>query len=164
MFEAARWIRLDTQGDAALRAAGAGFALAQSFRAAPAVLWARAEEGCVASALVAPLKFAPGRTRRWPAWALAPLIASYRWFGLRAYLEADAICLSGDRIAASESRTVGACAVVVSRFLPVERGFMEVLRGRIEAQQGWQFDNSWPSDGERAAIRGALAVEATGVD
>jgi len=152
----ARWIRLDTQGDAALRAAGAAFALAQSPRAAPAVLWAQAEEGRIACALVAPLKFAPGRARRWPAWALAPLIASYRLFGLRAYLEVDAICLSGDRIAASEARTVGACAVVVSRFLPVERVFMEVLRGRIEAQLGWQFDNSWPSDRERAAISGEL--------
>jgi len=159
MAVAARWIRLDTEGAPALRAAGAGFALAQPARAAPAVLWARAGEGRLAFALVAPLKFAPGRTRRWRSWALAPLIATYRLFGLRAYLEADAVCLSGGRIAASESMAIGECAVVVSCFLPAQRNFMAAFRSRIEAQHGWQFDNSWPTVAERAAIADALEGE-----
>lgn len=162
MSRAARWIRLDAHGEAALRAAGAGFAVAQSPRAAPALLWARTGGERVACALVAPLKFAPGRARRWPAWALAPLVASYRLFGLRAYLEADAVCLGGGRIACSESRVIGQCAVVVTSFPLAEGGFMEAFRGRIEAQQGWQFDNSWPSASERAAIDDALALEAAG--
>ena len=152
---AARWIRMEK----GCRASFAGFALAQSARAAPAVLWAQAGDGNVACALVAPRRHAPGRRQRWAAWALAPLIAGYRLFGLRAYLEADAVCLSGGRIATCEPMAVGECAVVVSSFLPVEGEFMEALRGRIEAQQGWQFDNSWPSDDERAAIGSALSME-----
>jgi len=158
----ARWIHLEQNSRAALRAAFSGFARAQPARAAPTVLWARAEEGRVACALVAPLKFAPGRPRRWPAWALAPLIASYRLFGMRAYLEADAIRLSGGSIATCECMTVGECAVAVSCFLPADGNFMEAFRYRIEAQQGWQFDNSWPTNEERAAIGGALVVEASG--
>ena len=154
----ARWIRLERD----CLAAFAGFARVQSARAAPAVLWAHTAEGNVACALVAPLKFAPGRSRRWFSWALAPLVAAYRQFGMRAYMEANAIYLSGGRVATCESLSIGECAVVVSCFLPVERDFLEALRGRIEAQQGWQFDNSWPSDAEREAIDDALALEAAG--
>lgn len=33
------------------------------------------------------------------------------------------------------------------------------FRTRIEAQHGWQFENSWPSETERAAIVDALAEE-----
>jgi len=151
----ARWIRLERDRLAAF----AGFARAQSARAAPAVLWARTAEGNIACALVVPLKFAPGRSRRWAAWALAPLAAAYRLCGLRAYLEADAICLSGGTIASCETRTIGECAVALSCFRPVENDFMETLRARIEAQQGWQFDHSWPSEEERAAIDDALALD-----
>jgi len=78
---------------------------------------------------------------------------------LRAYLEADAVCLSGAKIAASESMAIGDCAVVISCFLPAEGNFMEALRSRIEAQHGWQFDNSWPSAVEQAAIDDALEGE-----
>lgn len=161
---AARWIRMEQSCRGVLPVAVRGFARAQSARAAPSVLWDWNGDGNVACALVAPFKFAPGRRQRWVSWALAPLIASYRMFGLRAYLEADAVCLSGGRIATCEAMTVGECAVVVFRFLPVEGDFMEAFRGRIEAQQGWQFDNSWPSGEERAAMDGALTVEASGAD
>jgi hypothetical protein len=158
----ARWIRMEQTCRGSLRTAVAGFAQAQRARAAPAVLWAWAEEGRIACALVAPLKFAPGRTRRWAAWTLAPLVASYRLFGLRAYFEADAVYASGGRIASCESMCIGECAVVVSCFPPVHADFMAAFRNRIEAQQGWQFDNSWPSEEERAAISGALTLEASG--
>jgi hypothetical protein len=155
---AARWIRMER----ACRASFAGFALAQASRAAPAVLWTQAGGGNVDCALVVPRMHAPGRKHRWAAWALAPLVAGYRLFGLRAYLEDDAVCLSGDRIATCEPLAIGECAVVVSNFLPVEGEFMEALRGRIEAQQGWQFDHSWPSPGERAAMDGTVTAEASG--
>lgn len=158
----ARWIRMEQDCPASLRAAVGGFARAQAARAAPALLWAPAGEGCIACALVAPLKFVPGRTRRWGAWALAPLIASYRLFGLRAYFDADAVYLSGSRVASCESASLGECAVVSASFQPAHRDFMDAFRGRIEAQRGWQFDNSWPSAGERAAIGDALALESAG--
>jgi hypothetical protein len=151
----ARWIRLERDRLAAF----AGFARVQSARAAPAVLWARTGEGNIACALVAPLKYAPGRNRRWAAWALAPLVAAYRLSGLRAYLEADAVLLSGSTIATCETQAIGECAVALSCFRPVERDFMDTLRDRIEAQQGWQFDHSWPSEAERAAIDDALALD-----
>jgi hypothetical protein len=158
----ARWIRMEQSCGASLRAAVGGFAGAQAARSAPALLWAPAEEGRIACALVAPLKFVPGRSRRWGAWALAPLIASYRLSGLRAYFEADAIYVSGGEVASCESASLGECAVVFASFQPAHRDFMDVLRGRIEAQRGWQFDNSWPSAAERAAIGDALALEAAG--
>lgn len=159
MATAARWIRLHSDQAAALRAAYAGFARAQSPRAAPAMLWARADESACFVAQVAPLKFAPGRSRRWRAWALAPLIATYRHFGLRAYLDGDSICLSGRRIATSDATAIGACAVVVSSFLSLECDFMDSFRSRIESQHGWQFDHSWPSPAERDAMAEALAGE-----
>lgn len=171
MALAARWIRLPTSSDAALRAAFAGFAQVQAARASPAVLWARNEEGHFAYALIAPLRLAPGRRWRWRAWALAPSIATYRQFGARAYLDCDEVCLSGRTIAVSEAVAVGECAVIASSFLArlpqgngdwTERTVLESLRRRIEAQHGWQFDHSWPSAAERAAVSGLLAAEATG--
>jgi hypothetical protein len=155
MSLAARWIRLERDRIAAF----AGFAGVQSARAAPAVLWARTGEGNIACALVVPLKYAPGRNRRWTAWALTPLVAAYRLSGLRAYLDADAVRLSGGTIATCETQAIGECAVALCCFQPVEHDFMDTLRGRIEAQQGWQFDHSWPSEEERAAIDDALAAD-----
>ncbi len=122
----------------------------------------RTEEGGVACALVAPLKFAPGRRPRWGAWALAPLVASYRAFGLRAWYEANGVWLSGAPVAAGEGFAAGACAVIAFHFLPLHKDFMDVLRHRIEAQQGWQFDNAWPSAEEHLAISDSLALEAAG--
>lgn len=159
MLIAARWIRLEPNGAAAWRAAVAGFAQAQSARSAPAVLWTRSTGECFVFALVAPLKFAPGRARRWSSWALTPLIAAYRQFGLHAYLDADGVWLSGRKVARCQAGATGCCALVATTFWCVETEFMEILRGRIESQHGWQFDHSWPSAAERAAIEEALAVE-----
>lgn len=168
MATAARWIRLEQNCRGLLRAAYGGFARAQPARAAPAVFWARDDEDGFAYALVVPLRLAPGRPRRWRAWALAPAIATYRQFGQRAYLHDDELWLSGRRIAASEAAPVGVCAVIASIFLArlpqphadwTEHNLVNAFRGRIAAQHGWQFDHSWPSEIERAAIAGALAVE-----
>jgi len=168
MATAARWIRSAPDGAEALRAGWRGFARAQGARAAPAVLWAREEGGGFAFALAVPLRFLPGRSRRWREWALAPVIATYRLFGERAYVDGGALWLAGAPIAGCEVVEAGDCAVFHSGFLAQlprpragwsERGLEAAFRGRLEAQHGWQFDNGWPTEVERQAISGALAGE-----
>lgn len=68
--------------------------------------------------LIAPRRHAPGRPARWFAWALAPVIATYRQFGLRAYQNGNDLWLDGRKIAGSTATSIGACAVVASSFLP----------------------------------------------
>jgi hypothetical protein len=67
--------------------------------------------------------------------------------------------LHGHRIAASSVRAVGECAVVASSFLlqfPAKcvavpsRDLEDAFRLRLEAQHGWQFDHSWPTEPERS--------------
>jgi hypothetical protein len=179
MASAARWIRSAPMGPRGLQAACSGLASMQGERSAPLVLWTRIdapvagdpcaiEENHFAFALIAPRRHAPGRRSRWRAWALAPALAAYRHFGVHAYFEEDSLCLNGRRIAACGAREIGDCAVVVSSFLPrppgalaewAERDLEAAFRERIEAQHGWQFENSWPSEPERLAIAGALAEE-----
>ncbi len=156
MAVAARWIRLHLRGLAAMPAVCAAFAQAQARDSAPAALWAGREGGPHAIAFVAPLKFLPGRSTRWRSWALAPLVAAYRQCGLSAYFDADRICLSGQPISGVEASAAGACAVVVADFAAWGAEFMDVLRFRAEAQYGWQFDHSWPTEAERDAVAGAL--------
>ena len=158
MTTAARWIRIEPDGAPAMRAACAGFARVQGAQAAPAVLWARLGEGRHTYGVVAPLKHVPGRSRRWGAWALAPLVAAYRRLGLSAYHDADRICLSGQPITDVTVLAVGDCAVIVADFAAWGADFVEALRQRIEAQYGWQFDHSWLSPDERAALAGAPAA------
>jgi hypothetical protein len=157
MATAARWIRMDRDDAAALRAGFVAFARAQSRHSRPAVLWGRAGDSECGFALVAPFKFAPGRRQRWPVWGLASLAAAWRRHGVRACLEADAISVAGERVAACESAAVGDCAMVACSFDWMENAFMETLRGRIESQHGWQFDHCWPSVAERRAMGGSLA-------
>ena len=179
MGSAARWIRLGPSGPHDLHAACIGLSMSQAERAAPIVLWAQAsapiigdflsvEEDHFTFALIAPLRHAPGRRSRWRAWGLAPALATYRQFGVRAYLDEDALCLNGRRIGESGAQAIGGCAVVACSFLPrlpealdrwVERDLEAVFRERIEAQHGWEFENSWPSVTERASIADALAAE-----
>ncbi|MGW8270410.1 MAG: lipoate--protein ligase family protein [Burkholderiales bacterium] len=74
--------------------------------------------------LIAPRRDAPGRPARWFSWALAPVIATYRQFGLQAYLNGNDIWLQGRKIAGSGAASIGECAVVASSFLlrfPLER-------------------------------------------
>jgi hypothetical protein len=159
MAVAARWIRLSPRCSTALRTACSAFAQAQASGASPAVLWARDDDGACDFSLIAPHKFAPGRTRRWRAWGLAPLVATFRHYGRRAYLEGDSISLAGQVIASSDAESIGECAVVSARFAADDDGFMDALRTRVASQHGWQFDHSWPSAAESAAIADALAGE-----
>ncbi len=208
MGQSARWIRLGLAEPLELQAAYTGLARAQAPRAAPLVLWAQARSSVMGGlagaqrshyvfALIVPKRLAPGRAARWRAWALAPVVATYRRFGLRAYLNGEDVWLNGRRIAASGAATIGACAVIASSLLPrfaqarlagggpgssaefrawlraglalamtqwaehgemrPEREIEAVFRARIEAQHGWQFENSWPSKPEQAAIAAARA-------
>jgi hypothetical protein len=168
MAIAARWIRSAPDGAEALRAGWRGFARAQDACAAPAVLWARERDGGFAFGLAIPLKFLPGRSRRWREWALAPAIATYRLFGERAYLDGGALWLGGAPIAGCEVEEARGCAFLCSGFLArlpqpqagwSERAVEAAFRGRLEAQHGWQFDNGWPSETERRAIADALVGE-----
>ena len=157
MAAPARWIRLRPPHRAAMQAACAGFAQAQSPDALPAALWARIENEQHAIAFVAPLKYVPGRSTRWRSWGLAPLVATYRQLGLSAYTDAERICISGQPISGVEATTVGACALIVASFTAWGESFIDALRHRVEAQYGWQFDHSWPADLERSAIAESLA-------
>jgi hypothetical protein len=152
---AARWIRLDCSGSRELRTTAVGLALAQQRGGVPVVLWASAAER-FAFALVAPGKFAPGRTSRWAAWALAPAAAALRRLGVAATLEPGELRLHGRCVAHCEVASTGECAVVavtgVAARLPARAALEQELRARLEAQYGWQFDHSWPSAAERAAI------------
>jgi len=179
MGTAARWIRSGPTGPHDLHAACVGLSTSQPERAAPIVLWAQASAPIIGNlfsadedhytfALIAPLRLAPGRRSRWRAWGLAPALATYRQFGVRAYLDEDALCLNGRRIAECGAQAIGDCAVVASSFLPrapeararwTGRDLEAAFRGRIEAQHGWEFENSWPSDAERAAIADAFSEE-----
>jgi hypothetical protein len=60
----ARWIRLGATGQYEFGAAYAALALAQARAAAPALIWSE-EAARYPFALIAPLKFAPGRRERW---------------------------------------------------------------------------------------------------
>ena len=162
MAIAARWIRLHTPGLAEMRAVCTGFARAQRVDSAPAVLWAGVENDRHAYSIVAPLKHLPGRRSRWCAWALAPLVATYRRHGLSAYADADRICLSGRPITGVSAAAAGDCAVVVADFVPWGVEFMESLRQRMEAQYGWQFDTAWPTPTENAGMQGARLTESAG--
>ncbi|HSH06182.1 MAG TPA: hypothetical protein VLA41_00860 [Burkholderiales bacterium] len=67
--------------------------------------------------LIAPRRDAPGRPARWFSWALAPVVATYRQFGLPAYLNGNDVWLNGRKIAGSGAASIGECAVVASSFL-----------------------------------------------
>lgn len=161
----ARWIRIEAHAGPALPAASAGFARAcagfahaQTARSAPAVLWTQTARE-LAVALVVPLKFAPGRSRRWCSWGLSPLIAAFRQAGLRAYHDADGIWSGGRRIASGEARPVGECVVVAMGFAPPSHQFLQSVRERIESQHGWQFDHAWPSAAEKEAMLEQVDVD-----
>ncbi len=147
----ARWIRLGAIEPLDFESVCARLAATQPQSAAPVLLWAQAEAQYL-FALIAPRRLAPGRVARWFSWALAPAVATYRQFGLAAYLEDQAIWLHGRRIAGSSVQAIGGCAVVTSSFLlrfpaacvcTPSRELEDAFRVRLEAQHGWQFDHSW---------------------
>ena len=99
--------------------------------------------------LIAPKKLAPGRPARWFSWALAPAVATYRQFGLPAYLNEQDIWLHGRKIAGSGAATIGECAVVASSFL---------LRFPAEAFAG---SVAGPSPDFRSWLRDGLSLAMT---
>jgi hypothetical protein len=162
----ARWIRWRGSAGGAEPAEALEFdemctrlAVAQSLQAAPILLWGEAAARYL-FALIAPLRLAPGRRRRWPAWGLAPAVAAYRQFGVPVYLNDDDLWLHGRRISRSVVETLGECAVVRSSFLmqfpaacaaTPSSALEQAFRLRLEAQHGWQFEHSWPSGAEMPA-------------
>ena len=136
-------------------AAYASLALAQARSAPPILLWGE-EAAYYPFALIAPLKFAPGRKQRWFSWALASALATYRQFRVPAYLD-DELRLHGRTIADTTVCEIGECAVVASSFLMRFPGncvatpsneLEHAFRVRLEAQHGWQFEHSWPTTPE----------------
>jgi lipoate-protein ligase A len=99
--------------------------------------------------VIAPARFAPGRPSRWFPWALSPAVATYRDFGLRAYLNGADIWLHGRKIAGSGAATIGECAVVASSFL------VKFPAGRFAAAV------ASPSTGFRRWLREGLALAMT---
>lgn len=158
----ARWIRFGALDATAFEAACVRLAGAQSGDAQPVLAWGEAGSEYL-FALIAPRRLAPGIERRWLAWGLAPAVATYRQFGLPAYLDAEGIALHGTLIARATARTLGECAVVAASFLArfpakcVATPSIELehaFRQRLEAQHGWEFDHSWPTapEGARYAL------------
>jgi hypothetical protein len=161
----ARWIRLGAIGQSEFDAAYASIAAAQARAAAPVLLWAE-EAARYPFALIAPLKFAPGRISRWLSWGLAAAVAAYRQFGLPAYLDGE-LFLHGRDIAQTRVLALGECAVIASSFLMRFPGscvatpsleLEHAFRLRLEAQHGWEFDHSWPTAPEGVRPRFSAAA------
>ena len=160
----ARWIRLGAISQTEFDAAYAALAAMQDRRAAPLLVWCE-EAARYPFALVVPLKHAPGRRDRWLSWGLAAAVATYRQFGVPAYLDGE-ITLHARRIAATRVAEIAECAVVASSFLmrfpescvaTPSRELEQAFRLRLEAQHGWSFEFSWPSRPEAEAI-GAVSL------
>jgi len=135
-------------------------------RSDPAVRWPLGDDGewvdedQYVFVLIAPRRDAPGRASRWLAWALAPVVATYRQFGLPAYLDGNDIWLNGRKIAGASAAPIGECAVVASSFLlrfPLARGADGVARPSSEFRR-WLREGLSLTVTEWAA-RGALRAE-----
>ena len=154
----ARWIRLGAVAQQEFDAAYTAIAAAQPRDAAPVLLWSE-EAARYPFALIVPLKFAPGRRERWRSWGLAAAVATYRQFDVPAYLDRE-VYLHGRDIAQSRVALLGECALIASSFLMRFPGrcvatpsseLEQAFRLRLEAQHGWEFDHSWPTELECAA-------------
>jgi hypothetical protein len=163
----ARWIRLGALSQSEFDATAHALAATQPRSADPLLAWGE-EAARYPFALLVPLKFAPGRRDRWLSWGLAAAVATYRQFGVPAYLDGE-ITLHARRIAQTRVVQLGECAVVASSFLmrflgscvaTPSRELEQAFRLRLEAQHGWSFEFSWPSRSEAEAI-GAVALPAS---
>lgn len=97
-----------------------------------------AEPASLVYALLVPLRLAPGRPASWAAWGLAPALATYRAFGVRAYLEGSAIWLHGRHHAASRILRIGNALVVASSF-PAHGGRMQGILGNRQGSPNFDF-------------------------
>lgn len=116
--------------------------------------------------LIAPLAHASARPADWFEWGLAPVIATYRRFGLRVARREQDVWLAGRKIAGSGAATIGRSAVFASSFLlrfPAERfarcicgaapGFRDwLIAGLREAMTDWQSHQLPPSAAELRRI------------
>ena len=170
MTRRARWIGIGACDAAALQARCAGLAEAQAADAEPIVVWGAArnhlrlgqgpgavwvDDGQPLFVLIVPTRLAPGRARRWIAWALAPAIAACRSFSVQAYLEGHELLAAGRRICGAGCNVIANCAVIAASLPRVHAGerLLEArFRAAIEAQFGWRFETSWPSAAERQAM------------
>lgn len=161
----ARWIRLGALAQREFDAACVSMAMVQAKAAAPILLWGE-EAARYCFALVAPLKYVPGRRDRWLSWGLASAVATYRQFGVSAYLDGE-IYLHGRDIAQSRVAAIGECAVIASSFLMRFPGscvatpsfeLEQAFRMRLEAQHGWSFDFSWPNAPEAESMGSVVVV------
>lgn len=170
MTRRARWIGVGACDAAALQARCVGLAEAQAADAEPIVVWGAArshlcfgqgpgavwvDAGQPLFVLIVPARLAPGRARRWVAWALAPAIATCRSFGVQAYREGHELLAAGRRICSAGCSVIANCAVIAASLPRVHPGGRLVesrFRAAIEAQFGWEFETSWPSVAERQAM------------
>lgn len=118
MTRRARWIRLTLADGFDLRGICEALALVQVRGAAPIVLWARAgsREGGCGVAVIAPTHAAPGLAARRVAWALSPVVAAFRDFGIRAYLDGSDVRVQGHAIGSGSAARAGDCVAVAARF------------------------------------------------
>src|SRR4051812_8032283 len=142
----ARWIRVGALPQSEFDSTYALLAGVQSKSAVPIVLWGE-EAARYLFALIAPLKYVPGRRDRWLSWGLASAVATYRQFGVPAYLDGE-IYLHGRDIARTRAARIRDCALIESSFLmrfPGRRvatpSFApeQALRVRPAARHGWPF-------------------------
>jgi hypothetical protein len=115
----ARWIRLELADPLEQWPVGAAMSHVQAHDSAPIVLWSRFgtspdTEAPFGFAFIVPVHLAPGKTERWAAWALSPALATYRQFGMRAYLSGTDICMHGARVASGRAERVDGCAVIAA--------------------------------------------------
>lgn len=162
----ARWIRMGLLEPIEFETAFTRLAAAQRADALPVLAWGQAERH-YQFALVVPRRRAPGREDRWHAWGLSAAIATYRQFGYAATLDEGGISLYGRRIGEAAVRTVAHCVVVASTFLlrfpeacviTPSSALEQAFRLRLEAQHGWQFDHSWPTQLEEAHFPGRAST------
>ena len=112
--------------------------------------------------LIAPLAQAPPRPADWFAWGLAPVIATYRRFGLRVTRREQDVWLAGRKISGSGAATIGLSAVFASSFMlrfpagkfarcifSASPGFRDWLTAGLQhAMTDWQSHQPLPSAAE----------------
>ena len=130
----ARWMRLEFGDPLEQWPAGAALSHVQGRDSAPIVLWSRfgasqTDDAQFGFAFIVPAHLAPGKTVRWTAWALSPAVATYREFGLRAYLSGGDICVQGCQLGWSRAERVNSCAVIAARLRTCLREGAAPVRG-----------------------------------
>lgn len=112
--------------------------------------------------LIVPLARAPTRPADWFEWGLAPVIATYRRFGLRVTRREQDVWLAGRKISGSGAATIGLSAVFASSFMlrfpagkfarcifSASPGFRDWLTAGLQhAMTDWQSHQLPPSAAE----------------